>query len=254
MFKGFYTATSGMLTQSRIMNTISNNISNASTPGYKSDTLATTTFGDVMIARTGNKDKSTYTDLNTSSAIRTADELVTNYSEGSLDFTDRKFDFAVSGKGFFEIQTPDGETRYTRNGSFTIDNDGYLTLPHIGKVMGQDGNPIKLTTDKISVDKEGNISDADTGKKTGQIIKIADFNDYKMLQKIDEGMFENTNATNVATTTGGEVQQGALERSNVTAMDQMMGMMTSQRAFQSASQIAKQYDQLMGKAVELGAL
>ncbi|MBN7773724.1 flagellar hook-basal body protein [Clostridium aminobutyricum] len=251
MFKGFYMATSGMLTQSRIMNTISNNISNASTPGYKADTLATTTFEETMISRTGNKDKSTYTPLNTSAMIRTADELVTNYTEGSLNFTERKLDFAVSGTGFFEIQTPDGETQYTRNGSFTIDNQGYLTLPHIGRVMGKDG-PIQLTTDKISADKEGNITDADTGKTVAQF-KLTDFTEYKQLQKVDEGMFENTDAAN-ATTSAGQVLQGALERSNVSAMDEMMGMITSQRAFQSASQIAKQYDQLMAKAVELGSL
>jgi flagellar basal-body rod protein FlgG len=251
MFKGFYMATSGMLTQSRIMNTISNNISNASTPGYKADTLATTTFGEVLINRTGNKDKSTYTPLNDSSMIRTADELVTNYTEGNLDFTEKKLDFAISGKGFFEIQTPEGESRYSRNGSFTVDQEGYLTLQHIGRVMGQDG-PIQLPTDDINVDKEGNISNAKTGDELGQL-KVTDFTDYQLVQKVDEGMFETTDPTNAVVSDGG-VLQGAIERSNVSAMDQMLGMITSQRAFQSASQIAKQYDQLMGKAVELGAL
>jgi len=251
MFKGFYTATSGMLTQSRIMNTISNNISNASTPGYKADTLATTTFGEVLIHRTGNKDKSTYTPLNDSSMIRTADELVTNYTEGNLDFTERQLDFAISGKGFFEIQTPDGESRYSRNGSFAVDQEGYLTLQHIGRVIGEDG-PIQLPTDDINVDKDGNVSNAKTGDELGQL-KVTDFTDYQLLQKVGEGMFENTDPANELESDRG-VMQGALERSNVSTMDEMLGMITSQRAFQSASQIAKQYDQLMGKAVELGAL
>ena len=78
MFKGFYMATSGMLTQSRVLNTISNNMANASTPGYKADVMTTTTFEDVLIHRTGNRDKSVYTPMNTSSMIRTVDELVTN--------------------------------------------------------------------------------------------------------------------------------------------------------------------------------
>ncbi|MHC1724138.1 MAG: flagellar hook-basal body protein [Aminipila sp.] len=251
MFKGFYMATSGMLTQSRVLNNISNNMSNVSTPGYKEDTLATTTFGDVLINRTGNKDKSVYTPLNNSSMIKTADELVTNYSAGTLDFTDRKLDFAVGGNGFFQIQTPNGETRYTRNGSFNIDADGYLSLQHIGRVMGENG-PIHVGTDKISVNTEGNITDSETGEALGKI-RLVNFTDYTQVQKVDEGMFETTNPLN-AVVADGEIKQGTLERSNVQAMDEMMAMMSSQRAFQSASQIAKAYDQLMGKAVELGAL
>lgn len=251
MFKGFYEATSGMLTQSRILNTVSNNMANASTSGYKRDTLATTTFEDVLINRTGNKDKSTYTPLNTSSMIRTADELVTDYSEGALNFTDRKLDFAVGGKGFFQIQTPAGENRYTRNGSFNIDGEGYLCLQHIGRVMGENG-PIQPGTDNIDVNTEGVVTDSESGEELGRI-QLVDFTDYNQLRKANEGMFENTNPPN-AVASGGQVMQGTLERSNVESMDEMMTMMSSQRAFQSASQIAKAYDQLMGRAVELGAL
>ena len=251
MFKGFYMAASGMLTQSRVLNTISNNMANASTPGYKGDTLATTTFGDILINRTGNKDKSVYTPLNNSSMIKTADELVTNYKEGALEFTDRKLDFAISGNGFFQIQTANGENKYTRNGSLNIDGDGYLCLQHIGRVMGENG-PIQLGTDKINVNEEGNITHSETGESLGKI-RLVNFTDYTQVQKVDEGMFETRNPLNTVAMEG-RLKQGALERSNVQAMDEMMAMMASQRAFQSAGQIVKEYDQLMGKAVELGAL
>ncbi len=251
MFKGFYMAASGMLTQSRVLNTISNNMANASTPGYKGDTLATTTFGDILINRTGNKDKSVYTPLNNSSMIKTADELVTNYKEGALEFTDRKLDFAINGNGFFQIQTANGENKYTRNGSLNIDGDGYLCLQHIGRVMGENG-PIQLETDKINVSEEGSITHSETGESLGKI-RLVNFTDYTQVQKVDEGMFETTNPLNTVAMEG-RLKQGALERSNVQAMDEMMAMMASQRAFQSAGQIAKEYDQLMGKAVELGAL
>lgn len=251
MFKGYYMATSGMLTQSRVLNTVSNNMANVSTPGYKKDTLATTTFGDVLIHRTGNKDKSTYTPLNNSSMIKTADELVTNYKEGALDFTERKLDFAVAGNGFFQIQTPEGENRFTRNGSFNLDNDGYLCLQHIGRVVGENG-PIQLGTDHINVNAQGEIKDSETGEALGQI-RLVNFANYNEVQKTGEGMLETTNPLNTIVSDG-EIMQGTLERSNVQAMDEMMDMMSSQRAFQSASQIAKAYDQLMSKAVELGAL
>lgn len=251
MFKGFYMATSGMLTQSRVLNNISNNMSNVSTPGYKGDTLATATFEDMLIHRTGNKDKSVSTPLNTSSMIKTADELVTNYSDGMLEFTERPLDVAVQGKGFFQIQTAEGDTLYTRNGSFNVDNEGYLCLQHIGRVLGTNG-PIQLGTDKINIQEDGSITQSDTGETLGKL-NLMDFTDYAQLQKTGEGMFRNTDAAN-QTAAGGSVTQGAIERSNVVAMDEMLSMMTSQRAFQSAGQIAKIYDELMGRAIELASL
>ncbi len=249
MFKGFYYATSGMLTQSRVLNNISNNMSNAATPGYKKDTLESSTFQDILVHRTGNKDKSIYTPIGNSTMIRTVTELVTDYSEGMLEFTEQPLDFAISGKGFFQIQTADGQMRYTRNGSFNVDADGYLCLQHIGRVMGENG-PIQLPTDDVNVTKEGYITDAETGAAIGRL-RIVDFADYNQLEKIDEGMFTGPNPNAQAT---GVIMQKAIERSNVVAMDEMMGMITSQRAFQSASQIAKAYDQLMNKAADLGQL
>ena len=251
MFKGFYMATSGMLTQSRVLNTISNNMANASTPGYKTDVMTTTTFEDVLIHRTGNKDKSVYTPLNTSSMIRTVDELVTNYSEGTLEFTERPLDFAITGRGFFEVQNANGEARYTRNGSFNVDEDGYLCLQHIGRVMGANG-PIYLGTDNINATKEGLITDADTGEALAQL-RIVDFEDYSQLQKTEEGMFESINPAG-AMGIEATIQHRAIERSNVEATDEMVDMIASQRAFQSASQIAKAYDQLMNRAADLASL
>lgn len=251
MFKGFYMATSGMLTQSRVLNTISNNMANASTPGYKSDVMATTTFEDVLIHRTGNTDKSVYTPLNNSAMIRTVDELVTNHKEGTLEFTERNLDMAIMGPGFFEVQNANGENRYTRNGSFNVDEDGYLCLQHIGRVMGVAG-PIYLGTDDIRMTQDGIIADAVTGETLAQV-RVVDFADYTQLQKTDEGMFESTNPVG-AMGIEAKLQHKALERSNVEAADEMIDMIASQRAFQSASQIAKAYDQLMNKAADLANL
>lgn len=253
MFKGFYMATSGMLSQSRILNTVSNNMANASTPGYKTDVMETTTFEDVLIHRTGNYDKSKRTALRDASSIRTVQELVTNYSEGMLEFTEMPLDVAIVGKGFFHIKTPDGQDRYTRNGSFNLDGSGHLWVQHIGRVVGADGQPIQLGTDHINVNSQGIISDSHTGQVLGQL-ETVDFQDYSQLRKADEGMFEHTgNQQNMLEATG-NIRHKAIERSNVEAMDEMLAMLASQRAFQSAGNIAKAYDQLMAKATELSAL
>lgn len=251
MLKGFYTLTSGMLTQNRVLNTISNNMANSTTPGFKKDTLVSTTFQEELLYRTGNKDKTASEPLAKSSMIRKAEESVTSYEQGPLKDTERTLDFAIQEKGFFEIQTEKGNY-YTRNGSFTLDNEGYLSLQHVGRVMGDNG-PILLNTDKVTVDSQGTILSQD-GEEKG-MLKIVDFKDYAQLTKVNEGMFQNSNAQNIATNQEYQIKSKTLEGSNVNPMDEMVAMMSSQRALQSASQLLKMYDQLMAKAVtEIGKI
>lgn len=252
MFRGFYTLSSGMMTQQVNLNVISNNMANASTPGYKKDMLATTTFQDALLARTGNVDKSNTKTLNTVSMIHVSDETVVNHEQGAMDMTGRTFDFALMSSGFFEIQTPEGGSLYTRNGSFTLDDEGYLFLQNVGRVMGTDG-PLMLGTDKIEVSEDGTIKHEPTGTELG-VIRVVDFENYTALQKMGEGMFENADPQNIAESQT-SVGWRMLERSNVAAIDEMTAMLTSQRALQSAGQILKIYDQIMNKAAnEIGRL
>ncbi|MCL1809349.1 MAG: flagellar hook-basal body complex protein, partial [Clostridiales bacterium] len=129
MFRGFYTLTSDMLTQQRKLNIVSNNIANVATPGFKKDVLTTTTFMEALAYRTGSVDKNHPASLNGDVAMmRVADEKITDYEQGQFDTTGRPFDVALIGPGFFEVRTPQGESVYTRNGSFTLDEEGYLYL------------------------------------------------------------------------------------------------------------------------------
>ena len=116
MYQGFYNLTSGMLTQSRNLNVISNNMVNVQTSGYKRDTMVTSTFQEEMLYRTGRHNKANPTPLSVTSKIKTASRTYVDYDQGSFEQTDGIYDFAIGGSGFFCIQTPDGE-RYTRNGS-----------------------------------------------------------------------------------------------------------------------------------------
>lgn len=246
MYRGFYTLTSGMLTQQVNLNTISNNMANMSTPGYKRDRLAMTTFEEMLISRTGNMDKSNTVSLNGSATmIMVPDITVTDYTPGFLEETDRVFDFALTGNGFFEILTPNGDRLYTRNGSFTLDESGYLFLQHIGRVLGNDGQPIYIGNDDFKVNAQGDIMTQD-GRIWGRL-GIVDFADYGQLRKMDEGMIMNPNAGNRVQGSA-SVSWKKLERSNVEAADEITGMITSQRAFQSASQVLQIYDSLMDKS------
>lgn len=185
MFQGYYDLASNMITQNRNMNVISNNMANVSTPGYKSDKLIESTFREEMIYRYDQQGK---TAVGTVSRMNIADERVTNYAEGGLRETGMALDVGLTGNGFFAIQTNNNGTVYTRNGSFNLDDELYLVLPGVGRVLGEDGAPIQLTTDKVGIDTQGNITTED-GYQTFGRIRVVDFENYDQLTKITSGVF-----------------------------------------------------------------
>ena len=115
MYQGFYNLASGMLTQNRNLNVIGNNMVNVQTPGYKNDTMVASTFSEELLYRTGRHYKENAAPLATVSKISTASRTYVDYGQGSFEQTDGIYDFALDNKGFFCIQTQNGE-RYTRNG------------------------------------------------------------------------------------------------------------------------------------------
>lgn len=248
MYQGYYNLASQMISQNRNLNVISNNMSNAVTPGYKSDTFLGTTFREEMLYRTGGTDNKTPAAVGTVSRMWASDTTATNFENGAIESTGNVLDFALEGNGFFQIQTPEG-TVYTRSGSFTTDNEGYLTLPGIGRVLGN-GGAIQLPTDQIEVDAVGQIFSRLDGAYLGQIA-VVDFEDYTQLEKDGNGMFVTGAAPQGS---NAQIVQGALEGSNVSMIGEMVAMMSSQRAIQSSAQVLKMYDQLMGKASQIGSV
>ena len=242
MFQGFYNLTSGMINQRKNQNVISNNIANSLTPGYKKDRMVSSTFENQMISRTGNMDRSSKQNLAESSMFMSATENITNFEQGAFEQTGLNLDFALTDDGFFQIQTEDGII-YTRNGSFIIDDEGYIALPDKGRVLGQNG-PIYTGTDMILLDRDGNIIREDTKEIIGRF-SIVDFEDKTQLMK-EEGSIFTTDALGIPVEI--PILHKTLERANVDALSEITIMMESQRALQSAAQFLKSYDQLMAKA------
>lgn len=187
MLKGFYNLTSGMLTQQRNLNVIANNMVNSSTAGYKADTYTSSTFDEVMFSRVGNKYKGGAEEIGQISYIRASSQMYTDYSQGLPEPTGIDLDFAIEGEGFFAVQTEGGETAYTRMGSFSLDEEGYLCLPGQGRVLGFNGQPIQLNTDKIRCDNYGRIY-SEAGGLLGRL-GIYQFADTAQLEHNQQGMF-----------------------------------------------------------------
>ncbi len=253
MYKGFYQLTSGMLSQGRRLDVIAHNMTNISTAGYKADRYTdSTAFREVLISRIGNKDKRNAEGLGPESYILAPDQLYTDYTQGSPEETELPLDFAIIGEGFFAIRRNGDEVGYTRAGSFTLDDEGYLCLAGQGRVLGPDYQPIQLPTDNIYVDETGAIFTEQNRNPLGTL-GVFQFADTAQLERNDRGLF-----------TGGQPQaaegdyyilHGFVERSNANMVHEMVSMMTAQRALQSAASLSKIYDQVMSKdSTEVGRL
>lgn len=238
MDRGFYMLGSGMITQSRILSGVSNNIANIETTGYKKEEVSSKSFGSILMRRIDSQT----TTIGSVSTMRVVDEVNTIHSEGTLKETGRTLDFAIKGQGFFAVQGDNG-TEYTRNGSFNVDSEGYLTATPGGRVLGQNG-PIHVGGDNFTSDSEGNIFI--NGQLTDKIA-VYDFQDYNTLQNNGEGLY--TASGQAALMQNPTLAWKTLEGSNVDAAEEMTNALAAQRSLQSCSQALKMYDSNMEKAV-----
>ncbi len=249
MSRGIYTLTSGMLTQQRKIDISSNNIANINTAGYKKEQAVTTNFGSLLINK--YKQNGIYeeaTPINNVSIIRTMEENNTLHSQGTLEETGNMTDFAIKGSGFFAVDN-DGQIVYTRNGSFNIDEEGYLALEGVGRVQGEFGD-IYIGTDKFNFAEDGSIIVDD---EVVDNIAVYDFPDYNSLNKFREGMFISDTEPDLIDYP--VIAHKTIERSNVNLTEELTGILSSQRALQTAAQALKVYDMVNDKAVsEIGKI
>lgn len=172
-------------------------------------------------------------------------EIMIDFEQGQLNSTGNSFDMALRGKGFFCIDTPEGE-RYTRNGSFAKDAEGWLVTKEGFRVLGEAGYIMVEGSDMTVTEKGEVFSDAQLADK----LRLVDFDDYKVLRKEGNGLVkvaEGIYAEPVIT--AGVIQQGFLEGSNVNSVKEMVGMLTMMRTYEANQRIIKIHDELIGKAV-----
>jgi flagellar basal-body rod protein FlgG len=244
MFKGLYTAYTGMINEQNRMDVLTNNLANADTTGFKKEGSTSQAFDDVLALKI--KDASISPNIPKKIGIANlgvkVGENYTDYSQGAFRITDNSYDVALSGEGFFNIEYTNKagvtSTKYTRDGSFVVNVDGYLVTKDGDYVLGQNGRIKVDPTKDIVIDSKGNISQNNV--RVAQI-KLTDFEDYDYLEHFGENFYQPVDgATEKAATA--TVHQGYLETSNVQVVSEMVEMISVSRQYESNQKIITTID------------
>ena len=235
MLRGYYTSANGIINEERILNVITNNLSNTKTAGFKTDTAIPTTFEDKLLLLQEGRRSETGT-----IRYRTITETYTSLDQGTFENTGSRLDMAIVGDVYFNIEKrTNGEIMLTRNGQFNIDDEGYLALGSAGRIIDSNGNPIYLGTADFTVQEEGIIRLEDGTEIQLALTYVESTDD---VEKIDINMFrpyEPLGWGNIPEGLDYKVRQGWFERSNVNVADEMTKAMDANALFQANSQALK---------------
>ena len=252
MIRSLYLSGTNMIVQRRKMDVTTNNIANLETNGFKADKLLSRSFSDMLLSRVGDPAvlhrRTEVGPLNTGVHI---DEVVTSFASGNIVETQKTSDMAIVGDGFFTVATPAGE-RYTRDGSFVVNRDGFLVSADGHFVLGTNG-ALRVGDEHFAVDAVGNVTASD-GTYLGQL-RVATFDDLAGLRKTGNNLYVNYTNQTVRPAANSEVKQGFLETSNVQAAAEMVEMLTLYRHYETSQRMVKMVDETLAKAVnEVGRL
>jgi flagellar basal-body rod protein FlgF len=220
MDRGLYIAASGMLAEQLRQDQIANDLANASTPGYKADRTAQRTFGDLLL-----QNSATGATIGPQSTAVQVDRVVTDFSAKPARDTGEPLDFAITGDGFFAVQTAQG-TRYTRNGQFSLDPQGRLVTAQGDPVLDSAGRAITATNGTVDPRRLGVVNLTNPRKEGDSLLT----------------------GTPAGAGTG-TVRSGALESSGADPARSMVDMISSMRAFEAGQKVIQTIDETLGKAV-----
>lgn len=272
MLRGLYTAADGMIAQQRTTETLANNIANVNTPGYKADQVTLRSFPELLIRQMGTKNIPTKYGLNLPvnqpiGALNTGvymQEAVTSFTQGSMRETNLPTDMAIvdrtipdeTGGLFYSVANEAGDIRYTRNGHFTVDGQGFLTTNEGYYVLDRAGNSIQTGGMDFTVSQAGQLTIPGLNTEIG-VVYIANTDE---LIKDENDMFNGDVAGVVAVNPEAAgasytVEQFYIEQSNVDPLSATTQMMNAYRNFELNQRMLKAYDESLAKAVsEIGRL
>jgi len=254
MHPALYISKTGLSAQDTALTTISNNLANVSTVGFKKDSAV---FQDLMYqvkrepGGLNSQDSQLPSGLQLGTGVR-VEGTTKQFTQGSMEVTEQALDLAVDGRGFFQILLPDGTTSYTRDGQFQINSDGEIVTASGNRL--EPSITVPENTANITIGEDGIVSATINGETTAQQIgqiDTVDFINPQGLKAIGNNLFRETEASGDPQTgtpglSGfGEVKQGMLELSNVEVVEELVSMITTQRAYEMNSKVVSTADQML---------
>ncbi len=254
MHAALYVSKTGLAAQDTQLTTISNNLANASTVGFKRDRAV---FEDLLyqIQRQPGAQTTQESQLPSGLQLGTGVRVVgtqKQFTEGSLQVTDQALDVAIDGRGFLQIVQPDGSLAYTRDGQLHINSDGQIVTA--GGLLLEPAITLPESASNVTIGTDGTVSATVTGDPAPQQIgniQLVDFINPAGLQSIGSNLYLETasSGTPQAGVPGengvGRLLQGALENSNVDIVEEMVNMITTQRAYEMNSKVVSTADQML---------
>jgi flagellar basal-body rod protein FlgG len=262
MFRSLYTAASGMTAQQLNLDNIANNLANSSTAGFRRRRLQ---FQDmlyqnfVMPGSAATQQTTMAAGLQIGLGTRSAASEVIQ-QQGDFNTTGNPLDLTISGQGLFQVSMPTGDIAYTRSGTFHMDAQGNLVTA--------DGNPLQpgITippgATSVTIGEDGTVSVTQPGQTAAQQvgqIQLALFPNPGGLNSVGKNLFLATTASGdpiVGTPGGteglGSIEQGVLEGSNVSVVDEFIQMILAQRSYEANSRVVSTADQMMQQLNTLG--
>jgi flagellar basal-body rod protein FlgG len=240
-----YQAAAAMNAQSRWQELITENLASGSVPGFRKQ--------DISFSAIEAGLDPTATGPNNARYVIPSAHTALNLQPGELRSTGNKFDFALEGPGFFEVQLPDGSRQYTRDGEFHLNAQAQLVTKQGYFVMGDNG-PLQFDLNEdgaLTVSPTGDVSQ---GSEVKGRLHLVEFNDPRLLQSIGRGYFlANRPDTQPAPASVSFVRQGFLETANSSPTAEMASLIMAMRMFEANSRVLQTQDDRMGKVIsELG--
>ncbi|PLZ00662.1 flagellar basal body rod protein FlgG [Burkholderia sp. WAC0059] len=254
MNRSLYIAATGMNAEQSEMDVISNNLANVSTNGFKGSRAV---FQDLIYQtiRQPGANETQENELPSGSQIGTGVQQVATeriFTQGDLQQTGNSTDIAINGQGFFQVQMPDGTTEYTRDGSFTTNQNGQLVTASGYPVIPAITVPANATS--LTVGSDGTVTvttPANANNTTIGALQLAMFINPTGLQSNGENLLSETASSGapIVTTPGlngaGTLQQGYVEASNVNVVQELVNMIETQRAYEINSKAVTTSDQML---------
>lgn len=233
MYKGIYITMTGMAMRANELDTISNNLANINTTGYKRQSFASRLYS--LLSGRPADSKAIYQNARYQTYFGTQ---YSDLSQGVLRQTGNPLDLAIQSEGFFAVMKGN-KVFYTRDGSFTRDSEGYLITKTGLKVLDENNNPLMIEGEKVEVGRDGNIYV--DGNLVGKL-KVVKLNNVR---HIGQSLYDGSESGQA----DGQIFQGFIESSNVNPVSEMAYMIQAIRNFEFAQRATMNFDQLAQRAV-----